>query len=389
MNADPAPIYPESDAPLSTPLPPAGAPLDARPADEFLLNPETAAFIGALPKAELHIHLEGSIRPGTLLDLAQRHNRMDLLPGDDLDTLQRWFVFTDFPHFVRVYMAISHLLLDAEDFATIVYACGEEMALQNIRYREVTFTPFTHTHTLGKPLAIGEILDGLEEGRRRAAADFGVEMRWVFDVPRNAAFGADGRYDPLPAEETLRYALRGRDRGVIGFGLGGYEVTAPPRPFAHAFRAAKEAGLLALPHAGETLGPESVWSALEDLGADRIGHGVRAIEDPALLLALKERQVPLEVNPTSNVRLHVYRRLAEHPFSHLDRMGLLLTIGSDDPPLFNTTLTREYEALALEFGYDRADIARIARNGFACSAAPDDLKRALLDEFDAFLAANL
>ncbi len=390
MNADPAPpVYPESDAPLSTPLPPAGEALDARPADELRLDPELAAFLGAMPKAELHVHLEGSIRPGTLLDLAQRHHRMELLPGDNLDTLQRWFAFTDFPHFVQIYMAISALLLEPEDFAAITYACGEEMALQNIRYREITFTPFTHTHLLGKALAIGDILEGLEQGRRRAAADFGVEMRWVFDVPRNAAFGGTERYDPLPAEETLRYALRGRDQGVIGLGLGGYEVTAPPRPFAHAFHEAKEAGLLSLPHAGETLGPDSVWGALEELGADRIGHGVRAMEDPALLAALKERQIPLEISPTSNVRLHVYRRLAEHPFPHLDRMGLLVTVNSDDPPLFNTTLTREYAALALEFGYGRADLARVARNAFACSAAPAALKRAYLDEFDAFLSANL
>jgi aminodeoxyfutalosine deaminase len=365
-------------------------PAQALPAAPLPLDPEIAAFIGALPKAELHVHLEGSIHPETLLELAQRHGRMDLLPGDNLDTLQAWFAFTDFPHFVEVYMAISRLLVAPEDFAAIAYACGADMAAQNIRYREVTFTPYTHTHLLGKGLAIGEILEGLEDGRRRARRDFGVEMRWIFDVPRNASFPlGGGDYDPAPADETLRYALRGQEYGVVGFGLGGYEVGAPPEPFAHAFREAKAAGLISAPHAGETVGPESIWGALRALEADRIGHGVRAIEDPALLLLLRDRQVPLEVNPMSNVRLHVYPSAEAHPFPHLDRMGLLLTLNSDDPPLFNTSLSAEYELLARAWGYDRAGLARIARNAFACAAAPAALKAALLDEFDGFVAANL
>ena len=183
-------------------------------------------------------------------------------------------------------------------------------------------------------MTIEDILSGLEAGRQQAAGEFGVEMRWVFDIPRNMSFSEDGAYLPAAAEKTLEFALAGRDRGVVGFGLGGYEVSAPPRPFAHAFTEAKEAGLLCVPHAGETEGPDSVWGAVNELQADRLGHGVRAIEDPQLLALLKERQIPLEINPTSNVCLHVYRRLAEHPIAHLDRMGLLVTLNSDDPPLF-------------------------------------------------------
>ena len=358
------------------------------------LDPEVAAFVGAMPKAEIHVHLEGAIQPLTLLDLARRHDRLDLLPGDSLDAVQQWFTFTDFPHFLQIYMAISRLLIEPEDFATIVHACGSDMAAQNIRYREITFTPFTHTHLLGKLLTIEQLLAGLEEGRRRAAADYGVEMRFIFDVPRNASFGnpfggSTRTYDPFPAEETLRYALLGRDVGVVGFGLGGFEVGAPPAYFGHAFERARAAGLLCVPHAGETAGPESVRDAVELLGADRIGHGVRAIEDPALLTLLRDRRIPLEMNPTSNVCLHVYRRLAEHPFPHLDRMGLLVTVNSDDPPLFNTNLTREYEILAAEFGYDRANLARIARNSFAHCGAEATVRAALLAEFDGWVAANL
>lgn len=351
---------------------------------------ELAHLIAQMPKVELHIHLEGSIQPATLLELARHHNRLAALPAQDVSGLQRWFTFTDFPHFVRIYLLISDLLRAPEDFTLAVLACAEEMASQQIRYREVTFTPYTHTHLQDKGLTIHDLLAGLEEGRRQAQARYGVELRWIFDIPRHTAFRTklQGVYDPLPAETTLEYALLGRDHGVVGFGLGGAEVGAPPEPFAHAFREAIAAGLASVPHAGETAGPASVWGAIRELGAARIGHGIRAIEDPALLLVLRDRQIPLEVNLTSNICLHVYRRLAEHPFPHLDRMGLLLTVNSDDPPLFNTTLNQEYLILAQEFGYELAQVARIARNAFQVSAAPAPLKSRLLAEFDAWAAGH-
>lgn len=351
------------------------------------LSPETEAFIAAMPKAELHIHLEGAIQPRTVLELARRHNRVHDLPAQDVAGLQQWFKFTDFPHFIQVYIAISDLLRTPEDFALIVHECGADMAAQNIAYREITFTPFTHTDLLDKGLTIDDLLEGLDAGSEQARRDFGVEMRWVFDIPRNVSFRENdgGAYDPYPAQRTLEYALRGRESGVIGFGLGGYEVGAPPQPFAHAFQAAKEAGLLSLPHAGETVGPTSVWGALDALGADRIGHGVRAMEDPALLQRIKDDGIVLEINPTSNICLHVYRRLAEHPFPHLDRMGVTVTVNSDDPPLFNTTLNQEYSVLAAEFGYTNAELARIARNAFTSSGAPPSLKERLLRNFDAWV----
>ena len=357
-----------------------------------MLDPALTTWIAGLPKAEIHVHLEGSIQPETLLVLAGRHDRLASLPTTDLAGLRRWFAFQDFPHFLRIYMLISDLLRTPEDFALIVEACGADMAAQNIRYRELTFTPFTHTDLQDKRLTIDDLLAGLEAGRAAAHSLYGVEMRWVFDVPRNASFVAGSAvvngYDPYPAERTLAYALQGQAYGVVGFGLGGYEVGAPAAPFAHAFRAAKAAGLLCVPHAGETMGADSVADAVEYLHADRIGHGVRAIENPVLLAVLRDRQIPLELNPTSNVRLHVYRRLAEHPLPHLDRMGLKVTVNSDDPPLFNTTLCDEYQVLAAEFGYDKSRIARIARNAFEVSGAPADLKRQLLADFDAFVLAT-
>lgn len=352
------------------------------------LLPDIRSFIHDLPKAELHVHLEGAIQPHTVLELARRHNRLNSLPTEKLEDLRRWFTFTDFPHFVQIYVTISALLRTPEDFELIAYECGADMARQNIRYRELTVSPMTHVDTQQK-LSIDELLAGLEAGRQRALADFGVEMRWIFDIVRELGYRnlqPGQSYDPHAAERTLEYALAGRTRGVIGLGLGGYEVGAPPEPYAHAFAAAKEAGLLSVPHAGETEGPASIWGAVSALGADRIGHGVRAIEDPALLQVLKERQIPLELNPTSNICLHVYRRMAEHPFPHLDRMGLFVTLNSDDPPLFNTSLIQEYEALAQEFGYGNADLARIARNAFCASGAPSSLKERLLAEFDSWVA---
>jgi adenosine deaminase len=345
-------------------------------------------FILEMPKAEIHVHLEGAIQPKTVLKLAQHNKLTHLLPTTDLNTLRRWFVFTDFPHFVKIYVTIQDLLRTPDDFALIAYECGADMAAQNIRYRECTVTPYTHTDFQDKGLTIDDILAGLNDGRQRAQDEFGVEVRWVFDVPRNLSFGReDGRYNPIPAERTLAYAVDGRSHGVVGFGLGGYEVGAPPEPFAHAFREAKQAGLLSVPHAGETEGAASVWGAVRDLQADRIGHGVRASEDPQLLALLQERQIPLEINPTSNECLHVYS-LTEHPFRQLDEMGLLVTVNSDDPPLFNTTLCQEYEVLAQSFGYETADLIRIARNAFAVAGVEAAVKIRLLAEFVEWVASN-
>ena len=345
-------------------------------------------FIQSLPKAEIHIHLEGAIQPRTMLELARRHNKLDELPVTDVAGLQEWFTFTDFTHFLSIYLMIQDLLRTPDDFALMAYECGTDMAFQNILYREVTVTPYTHLDYQDKGLTLDDVLGGLEAGRQQARQDLGVEMRWVFDVPRNLSFSdREGKvYDPRPADRTLEYALAGQERGVVGFGLGGYEVGAPPQPFAHAFSEAKRAGLLCVPHAGETEGPSSVWGALNELQADRIGHGVRAIEDEALLAELKERQIPLEICPTSNICLHVYPDIDQHPLARLDQLGLLVTVNSDDPPLFNTNLNREYQLLADHFGYHPTDLVRLARNAYAVCGAEADLKTQLLTRFDQWLA---
>lgn len=345
---------------------------------------ELISYIHQLPKAELHIHLEGAIAPDTVLELARRHNKLDTLPADDETGLQKWFSFTDFDHFVSIYVTIQDLLRTPEDFALIAYRLGEDMAKQNIRYREATFTPYTHVDYQDKGLTIEEVLDGLEEGRQQAKAAFGVEIRWVFDIYRNLSFmiNQDGSYHPEPAEKTLAYAIAGMDRGVVGYGIGGNEVGAPSSAFKESFEKAKRAGLICVPHAGETMGPESVWGAVLDLQADRIGHGVRAVEDPELLDYLKEHHITLEVNPTSNLRLHIYPEIESHPFKTLDDYGIPVTINSDDPPLFNTTLSKEYHLLADAFLYSREDLARFARNAFLAAGVEPEVKEKLLADFD-------
>ena len=334
-----------------------------------------------IPKAELHVHLEGSIQPSTLLQLAERHKQLDELPGTDEAALREWFRFRDFQHFLEIYFFIQGLLRSADDLALVAYECGADMAEQSILYREVTFTPFLHVFQ-NKGLGIEDMLAGLEEGRQRAKRDFGVEIRWVFDIPRNMGFDEAGNYVPLAANETLKYALQGREFGVIGLGLGGGEAEAPPEPFAHAFEQAKAEGLLSLPHAGEVAGPQSVWGALKKLKADRIGHGVRSIEDNELVAFLARKQVPLEVNMKSNICLGVYPNLSNHPIKQLDEMGVLVTVNSDDPPLFDCNLVSEYEVLTKVLGFEKRDVIRLARNAFIVSGAEESLKSKLIKHFD-------
>ena len=217
----------------------------------------------------------------TAVRLARRHGLSGLLPTSDPARLAGWFEFTDFADFIRVIVTIQKLIRTADDFALVAYQAGADMAAQNIRYRELTVSPYNHTHVFDKGLVIGDIINGLDAGRSRAKADFGVEMRWVFDISRNFAFPRpDGIYDPEPADITLKYALAGQAHGVIALGIGGDERGRPPEPFAHAFRRAGREGLRSVPHAGESLEPwaaDHVRGSIDALEADRIGHGIGAI----------------------------------------------------------------------------------------------------------------
>jgi len=228
--------------------------------------------------------------------------------------------------------------------------------------------------------------DGLTRGRERAEREHGVRMRWVFDIMRAVA-------DPATLHPKAAYttgaAIDGMRDGVVALGLAGSEADNPPEPFAPYFERARTAGLRSAPHAGEHDGPRSIWGALRALGAERIGHGVRAIEDPALVAHLAEHEIALEVCPTSNICLGVYPGIAAHPLRRLHEAGAPITVNSDDPPLFNTTLNDEVVRLATDFGLDREVIDTILLNGVRASFLPPDEKRALDAAFRAEMAALL
>ena len=329
------------------------------------------SYARALPKAELHVHLEGSIQPATLLTLARR-NGVKLL-AESVEDLREWFRFRDFEHFVTVYLAITRCLRTAADYELIAYEFGAEMARQNTRYAEITFTPGTH-EAMGIPHDV--YFSGLEQGRARARADFGVEMRWIFDIVRNIA---DPARRMAAADYTTRVAIEDREQGVVALGFAGLERGFAVAPFAPYFERARAAGLHVIPHAGETAGPESIWDAIRLLGAERIGHGVRAAEDPALVAYLAEHALPLEVNVTSNLRLGIYPNLPSHPLPRLLAAGVPITINSDDPALFNTTLGDEFAQLAGPLGFNAQTIENFALNGLRYSLLPQG-QRAALEE---------
>ncbi|MBE7550148.1 MAG: adenosine deaminase [Anaerolineales bacterium] len=328
-----------------------------------------ATFIQAMPKVELHVHLEGSIRPETLLALAQRH-QVDL-PARTVEGLRAWYTFTDFPHFIEIYLAVSSCLRTPDDIELIAREFLAGQAAQNIRYSEVTYTPYTHY--LLRKLPFPEQLAALERARAWAEAEMGVTMGLVLDIPRSVS-----------AQEgllTAEWAIGAMGEGVVALGLGGPEVDNPPEKFKAAFDRAWAAGLPSVPHAGETVGPESIWGALRALHAVRIGHGVRCLEDPALVAELRERQIPLEVSPTSNVCLKVFPHLAAHALPRLLQEGLYVTLNSDDPPMFNTTLTEEYLHVANTFHLGRETLEQLTLNAVRASLLPASTRLELEQQF--------
>jgi aminodeoxyfutalosine deaminase len=331
-------------------------------------------FAHRMPKVELHVHLEGAIRPSTLLRLARRNGVA--LPARSVKDLREFYRFRDFSHFIEVYVTITSCLRTPDDYALIAYEFGTDCARQNIRYAEMTFTIATNMAATG--LSWQAILAGLNSGRDRASREHGLGWRWVFDISRNNPETQDGVVD---------IALAARDQGVVALGLGGSESDFPPEWYERAFEKAREAGLPRVPHAGETAGPESVWTALRVLHANRIGHGVRSIEDAELVKYLAQRQVPLELCPTSNIRLGVYADYANHPLRQLWDSGLMVTVNSDDPPLFGTDLNREYTLLVEQFGFGATELEQISLNALQASFLPEADKLVMAADFRRRFAA--
>ncbi|MER7768239.1 adenosine deaminase [Kitasatospora sp. NPDC096140] len=332
------------------------------------------AFIAGMPKAELHVHHVGSASPRVVAELAARHAGQSKVPTDPA-ALAEYFTFTDFAHFIDVYLSVVDLVRDAEDVRALTYGVAEDMARQNIRYAELTITPYS---SVKRGIPDVAFMEAIEDARLRAEKELGVVLRWCFDIPGEAGLES--------AEVTARLATELAPEGLVSFGLGGPEIGVPRPQFKPYFDRARASGLRSVPHAGETTGPQTVWDAIRELGAERIGHGTQAVKDPALLDYLGEHRIPLEVCPTSNIATRAVERIEEHPIKQMVDSGLLVTVNSDDPPMFGTDLNTEYAVAARLLGLDEAGVAGLARNAVEASFLDTAGKARLVGEIDAYLA---
>jgi aminodeoxyfutalosine deaminase len=328
---------------------------------------EPSQFVLTLPKAELHLHLEGSIEPATLLELRQRHS----MDGASLAEVEQLYTYKDFPGFLTAFKEVTGHLQTPEDYELITYRLIESLKAQNVLHAEVFVSVGV---CLWRNQDFPAIFEGLERGRVRGEKDFGISLLWIFDAVRQ--FGAD------KAQSVLDLAIQFRDRNVIAFGIGGDERGGPAEWFAGVYSRAAEHGLHLTAHAGENAGPDSVWGAL-NLKAERIGHGFTAGQDSELIEELAERQVPIEICVTSNLRTGCCAELAQHPVRRYFDQGLMITLNSDDPAMFQTSLVSEYQFVQDAFGFNDEHLRELARNSFEASFLPAEKKIEFLNLFDA------
>jgi aminodeoxyfutalosine deaminase len=285
-----------------------------------------------VPKIELHVHLEGTVRPQTLLDIARRNG--EALPFSTVEEAAPFYEFRDFAHFIEVWVLTTNVLRTYDDFRQVVIDYAREAAAHGAVYLEGIVSPFER---LSLGLDPDELFSGYCDGAQQAREELGIEVRLTPDIARNT--------DPVAIEEVVPFAVKYRERGVVGLGLGGSEAEYPPELFTRCFDIARAGGLGSVPHAGEVSGPSSIRRALDALHADRIRHGIRAVDDPVLLAELADRGIVCDVCPTSNVRTGAVRSLDEHPLPHMVEAGVLCTVNTDDPAMFGTDLGREYSQL--------------------------------------------
>jgi len=317
---------------------------------------------GVLPKIELHVHLEGTIRAHTLLAIARRNDLP--LPADTVQGLAELYEFRDFGHFLQVWRLTTNCLRTAEDFRQVVVDYAAEAASHGAVYIEGIFSPAERIMT---GVSWDALFHGYCDGAQQAEEDYGVAIRLTPEL----YWGIDPEF----AVEGARRAIAFRDRGVVGLGIGGEEGKCPPELYATAFAVARDGGLGSVPHAGEGAGPESVRATLESLGANRIRHGIRAVEDPSLVSELADRGVVLDVCPTSNLRTQVVASLDQHPLPALIDAGVGCSVSTDDPAMFGTDLGREYDLLP-RMGVDPRLVYQAAASGVLC----DDVTRRRITE---------
>jgi len=324
-----------------------------------------ADFIGRMPKVELHVHLEGSIRPETVLKLAQRNNIP--LPANTQEGLRNWYQFRDFPHFVEVYVAVSQCIQTADDLELIVREFADGQAAQHVLYTEVTYTASTIAKYAGIPWP--QQRDALRRGREYAHS-LGIDIRFILDIVRDDQ-------DMAIANEVLDWVRDGRSDGLVAaLGIAGLE-TAGTAVYAPVFDAAKAEGIPVAAHAGETLGADSIRETLAITHAQRIGHGVRAVEDAHLIVKLRNEGIPLEICPSSNVCLGVFPSLEAHSFGRLLDEGVVVTINSDDPPMFGTSLNEEWRRVMETFELSEDMAYSLTMNAVNAAFLSNDQKAAL------------
>jgi len=324
-----------------------------------------AGFIRALPKAELHLHLEGSITPPTLLELRQRRGKESTLAE-----AEALYQYKDFLGFLTAFKTLTDDLQTPEDYEIITYRLMQQLKAENVLHAEVYVSVGV---CLWRSLNFDDIFEGLERGRERGEKDFGVSLLWIFDAVRQ--FGAEA------AQRVFELAAKYRDRNVVGIGIGGDEVKGPPELFREQYAYASRQGLRLTCHAGENAGPESIWGGL-NLGAERIGHGLTACQDPELIEELATRQVPVEICLTSNLRTSCCGKISDHPVRRYFDQGLMITLNSDDPAMFQTSLNAEYELAQAEFHFTDEHLRELARNSFEASFLPADKKLQFLNSLD-------
>jgi adenosine deaminase len=338
------------------------------PRDDALMSTTTTSErrvrdLATLPKAHLHLHLEGAMRPATLQELADKAG----IPVPEIRG------YGSFSAFAATYLASCQVLATPDDFARLVYEVVEDSVLGGAVWVEPSFYAPHHRDRFGDDADVVDlVLDALHAAGERLGVGVGLML------------AADRTVDPSVALEQARLAASRADRGIVSFGLANDEAIGPPEPYAAAFAVAKDAGLLSTPHAGELAGPESVRGALDTLAPDRLQHGVRAVEDPELVARLADSDIVLDVCPTSNLLLSVYPSLAEHPLPQLLAAGVRCSLNGDDPLLFGPNLLDEYELVRAEMGLDDDALAAIARASIDGSGAPEALKataRASIDEW--------
>ncbi|HOU12053.1 MAG TPA: adenosine deaminase [Anaerolineae bacterium] len=318
-----------------------------------------------IPKVELHLHLEGAIPHAALWELVQKYGGDPSLP--DLAALQQRFVFRDFPHFIEMWVWKNQFLREYEDFTFIAEAVARDLANQNIRYAEVFYSPIDFAR---HGLHVQPLTEAIRAGLARVPE---IDVALITDFDRG--FGAEN------AARTLAEVCEVRDLGIVGVGLGGLELQYPPELFTEVYAQARELGFHTTAHAGEAAGAASIWGALRALRIERIGHGVHAEEDPALLDYLAEHTIPLEMCPLSNVRTGVVQSLDKHPARRYFERGILVTISTDDPKMFGNTLAEEYALLEQTLGFSRADIRTLILNGIRAAWLPETQKERLRAAF--------